>query len=199
MSNVTRDNREGTRGSNTDSGVVGSWGSVAVRQWTQVYPSGNKCTQMETSEPECKKVDTGEPKCNQMHTKEKGYPKDEVVLALKGRSMVESGMWLFFQAPKGRNMVKGKGEILEGIFNKLIANSQRPYQKSEIRNHLGSLGCICFHLATLSTTPRPYNPTNSRPPDLPNSRPHELPYYPHFVDEKILDYWAIFVDWNCCQ
>jgi hypothetical protein len=47
---------------------------------------------METSEPECKKVDTGEPKCNQMHTKEKGYPKDEVVLALKGRSMVESGM-----------------------------------------------------------------------------------------------------------
>ena len=53
----------------------------------------------------------------------KGYTKDEVVLALKGRSMVESGMWLFFQAPKGRNMVKGKGEILEGIFNKLIANS----------------------------------------------------------------------------
>jgi hypothetical protein len=47
---------------------------------------------METSEPECKKVDTSEPKCNQMHTNEKGSPKDEVVLALKGRSMVESGM-----------------------------------------------------------------------------------------------------------
>jgi hypothetical protein len=47
---------------------------------------------METSEPECKQMDTSEPKYNQMHTKEKGYPKDEVVLALKGRSMVESGV-----------------------------------------------------------------------------------------------------------
>jgi hypothetical protein len=59
-----------------------------------------------------------------MHTKEKGYPKDEVVLALKGRSMVESGVWLFFQAPRGRNMLKGRGNILEGIFKKPIANSQ---------------------------------------------------------------------------
>ena len=46
-----------------------------------------KCTQMETSEPECKQVDTSEPKCNQMHTNEKGYPKNEVVLALKGRNI----------------------------------------------------------------------------------------------------------------
>jgi len=40
---------------------------------------------METSEPECKQMDTSEPKCNQMHTNEKGSPKDEVVLALKGK------------------------------------------------------------------------------------------------------------------
>ncbi len=101
---------------------------------------------METSEPECKKVETSEPKCNQMHTNEKGSPKDEVVLALKGRSMVESGMWLFFQAPKGRNMVKGKREILEGIFNKLIANSLIRNQESGIiRVHLGAFVYTCVH------------------------------------------------------
>ena len=76
----------------------------------------------------------------------KGYTKDEVVLALKGRSMVESGMWLFFQAPKGRNMVKGKGEILEGIFNKLIANSLIRNQELEIIwVHLGAFIYTCVH------------------------------------------------------
>ncbi len=57
------------------------------------------------------------PKWNQMHPSEKGYPKDEVVLALKVRSMVETGMRLFFQAPKGRNMVKGR-------FNSIFKRSQ---------------------------------------------------------------------------
>ncbi len=69
--------------------------------------------------------------------------------------MVETGMRLFFQAPKGRNMLKGKGEILEGIFKKLIANSLIRNKEFEIRNHLCAFVYTWFNFPHFPIFPDP--------------------------------------------